>query len=154
MEKEKTQVNITNNFNAPIGQHINHVDTINFRMDGDGTFHFDILPHCGNGSDDPVFDEKCITQNRPHDPTQNRPLDSAVVESLKPIFYNNEADVMLFLKQIAGMKPQDITDLVNRWVKEKRISDYGISRKGMLWEILHEAGLYTRSKQNWNRRVY
>ena len=40
MEKEKTQVNITNNFNAPIGQHIDHVDTINFRMDGDGTFHF------------------------------------------------------------------------------------------------------------------
>ena len=38
--KAKPQVNITNNFNAPIGQHIDHVDTINFRMDGDGTFHF------------------------------------------------------------------------------------------------------------------
>ena len=37
----KTEINITNNFNAPIGQHINHVDTINFRMDGDGTFHFE-----------------------------------------------------------------------------------------------------------------
>lgn len=37
----RTEINITNNFNAPIGQHINHVDTINFRMDGDGTFHFE-----------------------------------------------------------------------------------------------------------------
>lgn len=36
----KTQVNITNNFNAPIGQHIDHVDNIYFSMDGDGTFHF------------------------------------------------------------------------------------------------------------------
>lgn len=36
-------INITNNFNAPIGQHIDHVDTINFRMDGDGTFHFGMV---------------------------------------------------------------------------------------------------------------
>lgn len=37
---KKSEVNITNNFYAPIGQKIDHVDTINFRMDGDGTFHF------------------------------------------------------------------------------------------------------------------
>lgn len=36
-------IHITNNFNAPIGQHIDHVDTINFRMDGDGTFHFGMV---------------------------------------------------------------------------------------------------------------
>jgi len=36
-------INITNNFIAPIGQHIDHVDTINFRMDGDGTFHFGMV---------------------------------------------------------------------------------------------------------------
>ena len=35
-----------------------------------------------------------------------------------------------------------------------RISDYGYSRKGTLWKILNEAGLYTKSKQNWCRRVY
>lgn len=39
----KGDINITNNFNAPIGQHIDHVDTINFRMDGDGTFHFGMV---------------------------------------------------------------------------------------------------------------
>ena len=44
MEKEKkSEVYITNNFNAPIGQHIDHVDTINFRMDGDGNFHFEMV---------------------------------------------------------------------------------------------------------------
>ena len=41
MENEKkSQVNITNNFNAPIGQHIDHVDNIFFSMERDGTFHF------------------------------------------------------------------------------------------------------------------
>lgn len=83
------------------------------------------------------------------------PLGEAeVVERLRPIFYNNEGNVKTFLKEIAGMKPNDITDLVNRWVQDKRISDYGYSRKGVLWEILNDAGLYTKSRQNWNRRVY
>ena len=77
-----------------------------------------------------------------------------LVEKLKPIFFNNENDVRLFLKEISGMKDKDITDLVNRWVHDKRISDYGNSRKGVLWGILNNAGLYTKSLQNWCRRVY
>ena len=96
-------------------------------------------------------DRKLLTANGEY----IRPMDeSALLERLKPIFYNNEADARLFLKEIAGMPPNDITDLVNRWVQDKRISDYGYSRKGMLWEILKDAGLYTKSRQNWNRRVY
>jgi len=79
--------------------------------------------------------------------------DAELIEKLKPIFYNNEGDVRLFLKELSGMKSGDITDLVNRWVKEKRISDYGYSRKGLLWEILNDAGLYTKSRQNWCKRV-
>ena len=74
-------------------------------------------------------------------------------QQLKPLFYNNEDDVKLFLKEIDGMPPNDITDLVNQWVKNKRISDYGNSRKGALWGILNKAGLYNRSRQNWNGRV-
>ena len=80
--------------------------------------------------------------------------EAEVLERLKPIFFNNEGDARLFLKEIAGMPQNDITDLVNRWVKAKRISDYGNSRKGVLWEILNDAGLYTKSRQNWNRRVF
>ena len=77
-----------------------------------------------------------------------------LVKKLKPLFFNNENDVRLFLKEISGMKDKDITDLVNRWVHDKRISDYGNSRKGVLWGILNNAGLYTKSLQNWCRRVY
>ena len=77
-----------------------------------------------------------------------------LVEKLKPIFFNNENDVRLFLKEISGMKPNSITDLVNMWVQDKRISDFGSSRKGDLWKILYEAKLYPRTIQNWNRRVH
>ena len=82
------------------------------------------------------------------------PQNIELIEKLKPIFYNNEEDVRLFLKEIVGMKHKDITDLVNKWVQNRRISDYGNSRKGELWRILEQAGLYTRSRQNWNRRVF
>ena len=88
---------------------------------------------------------------------QVRPEEEAgvdLVEKLKPIFFNNENDVRLFLKEISGMSPNNITDLVNKWVQDKRISDYGSSRKGDLWKILHDAKLYPRTIQNWNRRVY
>ena len=81
-------------------------------------------------------------------------MEEEMKEKLMPIFYNNEDDVEVFLKEIKGMSPNDITDLVNRWVKEKRISNYGNSRKGDLWTMLNDAGLYTKSRQNWNRRVY
>lgn len=42
-KEKKSEIHITNNFNAPIGQHIDHVDTINFRMDGEGKFHFGMV---------------------------------------------------------------------------------------------------------------
>ena len=50
MDKDRrSEIHITNNFNAPIGQHIDHVDTINFRMDGDGTFHFGMVDTAKEG---------------------------------------------------------------------------------------------------------
>ena len=85
---------------------------------------------------------------------ESQPMDEETVEELKPLFYNNDENVRRFLKEIDGMPPNDITDLVNQWVQKKWISDYGNSRKGVLWEILKDAGLYTKSRQNWNRRVY
>ena len=77
-----------------------------------------------------------------------------LVTKLKPLFFNNEDDVKLFLKEIDGMKDKDITDVVNQWVGDKLISDYGNSRKGDLWTILSEAGSYKSSRQNWCRRVF
>ena len=108
-------------------------------------------------SDDEVVnlsvDKAKVTINDNDNHNHNENFEEGLLESLKPIFYNNEEDVRLFLKKISGMKPNSITDLVNIWVKDKRISDYGSSRKGDLWKILYDAGLYTKTRQNWNRRV-
>lgn len=84
---------------------------------------------------------------------KNEEDETELVTKLKPIFYNNEENVRRFLKEIRGMATEDITDLVNRWVNDKLISDYGNSRKGVLWGILHDAKLYSRTKTNWNGRV-
>lgn len=106
--------------------------------------------HMGSqeAEDEPKRDEAEAIETAPDT------IDGNLIEKLKPLFFNNEDDVSLFLKEIKGMKPKEITDLVNRWVKDKRISDYGNSRKGDLWSILNGAGLYTKSRQNWCRRVY
>lgn len=111
--------------------------------------------HMGNQAveDESKSDEAEVMEDTPDAIKKKEPADGDLIEKLKPIFFNNEDDVRLFLKEIKGMKSNDITDLVNRWVKEKRISDYGNSRKGVLWRILHEAGLYTKTKSNWNGRV-
>ena len=45
-------INITNIFNAPIGQHIDHVDTVNFKMDGDGQFHFGMVERVNDALND------------------------------------------------------------------------------------------------------
>ena len=111
--------------------------------------------HMGNQAveDESKSDEAEVMEDTPDAIKKKEPADGDLIEKLKPIFFNNEDDVRLFLKEIKGMKSNDITDLVNRWVKEKRISDYGNSRKGVLWRILHDAGLYTKTKSNWNGRV-
>ena len=84
---------------------------------------------------------------------ENEKDEAELVTKLKPIFYNHEENVHRFLKEISGMATEDITDLVNRWVEDKLISDYGNSRKGVLWGILHKAKLYSKSRSNWNGRV-
>ena len=86
--------------------------------------------------------------------TDCQPINQETVEELKPLFYNNEPNVRRFLREIMGMPPKDITELVNQWVKNKRITNFGNSRKGVLWKILHKARLYSRSRQNWCRRVF
>ena len=65
-------INITNNFNAPIGQHIDHVDTIDFHMDGEGNFQFGMVDKVNNNPNDndeekfhfihPAMDEEQETQ--------------------------------------------------------------------------------------------
>ena len=74
-----------------------------------------------------------------------------IVAKLKPIFFGDDQEANSFLIDIQDMKPTQITDKVNKMVKEKKISD--VSRKRDLWMVLHENHLYDKSESNWNSQV-
>ena len=74
-----------------------------------------------------------------------------IVNRLKPMFFGNEQEATHFLVSIQGMRPTQITNLVNLWVGERRISD--LSRKRNLWQVLYDYGIYTKSESNWNSQV-
>ena len=86
MEKknQRPEIHITNNYNAPIGQKIDHVDTIHFRMDGDGTFHFGTVSK--------------LKQDRP----------------LPPELTSNEAKALFEKAREAGFLDEDFQPLVSR----------------------------------------
>ena len=74
-----------------------------------------------------------------------------VTEQLLPIFYNNKAAVRDFLSSCLRMKSTQITEMVNRLVKDRVISDQSKGRD--LWQVLHDYGIYTKTESNWNMRV-
>lgn len=77
--------------------------------------------------------------------------DEEILDRLAPIFFGIRAEADSFLRRIRGMKPTDITQLVTRLVKERKISDKSYRRD--LWTVLHDHGLYTRSEANWNSQI-
>lgn len=54
----------TYNFFRPVGQIIEHVDTINFTMDKDGTFHFENIGQV-NAATQPVAENKDTEEDQP-----------------------------------------------------------------------------------------
>ena len=74
-----------------------------------------------------------------------------ILEKLTPIFYDNEEDAALFLDDIQGKKPKEITDLVNLLVEKRMISDMRKNRD--LWSVLYDYGYYPRTESNWNAQV-
>ncbi|MDE5739198.1 MAG: hypothetical protein K2H92_02660 [Bacteroidaceae bacterium] len=74
-----------------------------------------------------------------------------IVNQLKPIFFGIEEDAREFLTRIQGMKPKQITDLVNQLVENKKISEVSCHRA--LWTVLHNHGIYMPTESNWNMQV-
>lgn len=74
-----------------------------------------------------------------------------IVSQLKPIFFGIEEDAKEFLARIKGMKPKQITDLVNQLVANHKISKLSCHRD--LWTILHNHKIYTATESNWNMQV-
>ena len=85
-------------------------------------------------------EQKCVIDNR-----------KEIVAKLSPIFFNDESEASSFLSEIQDMKPKQITDMVNKLVRARIISE--MSRKRELWSVLHDYGLYEKSESNWNSQV-
>lgn len=74
-----------------------------------------------------------------------------IVEKLKPIFFGIEDEARAFLMSIQGMKPTQVTELVNQAVKEGKLSKLSCHRD--LWKVLYDCGIYDKTESNWNSQV-
>ena len=67
---------------------------------------------------------------------------------LTPIFYNDKEAVIVFLKDITGLKDVEVAERVIERVKSHVISDK--SNRRPLWTFLKAANLYSACESNWN----
>ena len=74
-----------------------------------------------------------------------------LVSKLKGMFFGDEDRARAFVMKIEGMDAGQVTEVVNRYVEQKWISD--LSKKKRLWEVLHDAGMYDKSYANWCANV-
>lgn len=74
-----------------------------------------------------------------------------VLEELTPFFYGDEAEAKHFMQIIKGMKGQDITQLVNRLLREKKVSDLTCLKP--LWTVLNSHGLYKNAYSTWAANI-
>lgn len=113
----------------------NHFDVHDFTING-GNFYLNDLVKKPASSDD-------------KDPLDGQ--DRQVVEKMMCAFKQDEQHAIAFLNFVKTASPTQITQRVTQLIEE------GIIEKGEakshLWNILHNAGLYTLSRQNWDNQV-
>ena len=71
-----------------------------------------------------------------------------LVKLLTPIFYKDREAVIAFLKDINGLKDEEVADKVIERTKSHIISDK--SNRRDLWKLLNAANLYSATETNWN----
>ncbi len=130
-----TQPTFQNNYYAPIGQQINHVDKIEAHFDKDMGITVD-------GQDIMPGGTKSLAQPSP---------DKEWIGEIAHCFYGIEENALEFVAMARKMRPVQIVSLVNAWLKQKKISDQSCQRD--LWKPLHSHGIYNPSESNWNSQL-
>ena len=124
--KGRGDIHITNNYYAPIGQHIDHVDTLNFRMDGDGTFHFGHVEEItGNGS--VSSDEKKVTNSQSSQESTVKEVMPTIHPDLPPadVFVNRVKDIVTRAARKNGETiPANPRGLAGRKNHEAKINEF------------------------------
>ena len=74
-----------------------------------------------------------------------------LIMQLAPLFYNNTCSASEFVALAKKQSTTEITSLVSRWVRDKRICPDHCHRP--LWTVLHDAGIYKATESNWNAQL-
>lgn len=114
---------------------------------GDGYQTFNLHNDDGNKHDD----AQVVEAEEVDSGMRSEGNEDPVITLLMPMFFNEKAEVVKFLSHIKGAKPTEITATVTRLVRERKIS--GLSCKGDMWKVMHDAGLYPNEKNTWNKQV-
>ena len=112
---------IQNNFYGNIGQQINHVDKIEAHFDKNMGIEVD-------------------GQDILKDMAQASSQDEDWIGEILLCFMGDKANALEFVRLARMLKPAQITNLVNAWLVEKKISDISYNRD--LWKPLHNHGIY------------
>lgn len=123
---------IQNNFYGNIGQQINHVDKIEAHFDKDMGITVDGQNFMPPSSDGASPDEGWISE-------------------IVSCFFGIKEEAQAFVNMARNLKNRQITELVNAWLVQKRISPQSCKRD--LWEPLSKHGIYGCSESNWNAQV-
>lgn len=132
-KNEKSVIQQTFNYYAPIGQQIAHVDKI--------VAHFD------KNMGMQVEGENIMPQ-----PSATDLPDEEWIDEITSCFFGIKEDALEFVRMAKNMKPKQITDLVNKWLMEGKISKKSFKRD--LWKPLHKHGVYKCTETNWNVQVH
>lgn len=107
------------------------------------TFNFGCMPEREQEK------EKKQEKEKQDEPAGSAP--STIVEELSAMFWGDKAEAEKFLMSIQNMSNMQITQLVNKLVKENIINDRQSKRP--LYSVLNRHGYYTASESNWNSHV-
>lgn len=134
MEKEKPSIN----FNAPVT-----VGTF-VKVEQGATYIKNNFP---NVTEFHEAKEEDVREEQPASSDDDQKL----IRQLTPMFFGSETDAADYLRQIRDMSPVQVVEVTNRYLRDKKLSE--MSSKGTLWEILHNAGLYSCGVKNWNKQI-
>ena len=124
---------IQNNFYGNIGQQINHVDKIEAHFDKNMGIEVD-------------------GQDILKDMAQASSQDEDWIGEILLCFMGDKANALEFVRLARMLKPAQITNLVNAWLVEKKISYISYNRD--LWKPLHNHGIYPCTESCWNSQVH
>lgn len=141
---DKPVIQQTNNYYAPIGQQINHVDKIEAHFDKDMGIQVDGHDIMSKASASPDGGSKATHLVECDD--------EEWIGEIASCFFGVKENALEFVRLARVLKPKQITDLVNAWLVQRKISEKSFKRD--LYMPLHEHGVYECSESNWNSQVH